>query len=119
MGIKLDISNVLTNLSKTDTKAQMAFDMVASDIASDFEAKAKQEAPWTDRTGMARKSLNGYVTHPSKTKIHVNLAHGVDYGIWLEMAHEKRFAIVEPIVRLNSPDALDRFNKVLDRISKI
>ena len=89
--------------------------MYAETQAKNLEGYAKEHRPWTDRTGDARKRLTGYVTEiPNGYSI--NLAHGVDYGIWLELAMEKRFAILEPTVRLRGPEVLRGLQGLLDRL---
>ena len=80
-----------------------------------LEGYAKEHRPWTDRTGDARKRLTSYVTDiPNGYRI--NLAHGVDYGIWLELAMEKRFAILEPTVRLQGQEVLRGMNRLLEEL---
>lgn len=44
------------------------------------------------------------------------LSHGVDYGIWLELANEKNYAIVEPTVRLNANEIMNGMENMLDKI---
>lgn len=58
----------------------------------------RQNAPWTDRTGNARQGLHVDVDHPSKGIIRMVLAHGVGYGIWLELANQGNYAIVNPAI---------------------
>jgi hypothetical protein len=57
----------------------------------------KNKAPWTDRTGNARQSLNATTEHTATTDTLV-LAHGVDYGVWLEIAHGGAYQIVIPTI---------------------
>lgn len=65
--------------------------------APQVEAWMKQNAPWTDRTGNARQSLYTVVgTTPAAVVL--TLAHGVNYGIYLERAHGSRFGIIGPAV---------------------
>lgn len=68
-----------------------------------LESKMKRKRPWTDRTGMAKATLNSKVSQPSQEIIRITLAHGVEYGIWLELANEKRYAIVGPTIREEAP----------------
>ncbi len=65
--------------------------------AGQLEGYAKTHAPWTDRTGHARQSLHGGV-ESSDDKLVLYLSHGVEYGIWLEIAHGGNYAIVRPTV---------------------
>src|SRR5436190_3258376 len=70
---------------------------IAYDRAEDMENWAKENAPWTDRTGDARERLHATVeeTGPIGTIV---LAHGVDYGLWLEIANGGRYAIIAPAI---------------------
>lgn len=56
---------------------------------------AKQNAPWEDRTGMAREGLDTDVTMEHNTIIWT-LYHTVDYGQWLETIQNGRFRIIMP-----------------------
>lgn len=62
-----------------------------------LEEYAKTQAPWTDRTGHARQGLHGGVDVQGDQQV-LYLSHGVDYGIWLELAHGGNYAIVRPTV---------------------
>lgn len=112
-GIRFDMSNLEAGLDALMRPA--AIRMYAETQASRLEGHAKENRPWTDRTGDARKRLTGYVTD-IPTGYRINLAHGVDYGIWLELAHEKRFAILEPTIRLRGPDVVRGMQGLLDRL---
>ncbi len=77
-----------------------------------FENYAKINRPWTDRTGHARQRLTGYVeTFSDKTRI--NIAHGVYYGVYLELCNEKRFAILQKTVNALSVEVLNGFKDLL------
>ncbi|MBO8169344.1 MAG: hypothetical protein H0Z35_09205 [Thermoanaerobacteraceae bacterium] len=65
--------------------------------AGQLEGYAKQHAPWTDRTGHARQGLHAGVEDRGDEFV-LYLSHGVEYGIWLEMAHNGKYAIVGPTV---------------------
>lgn len=75
------------------------------DGAEELENYARQNAPWEDQTGNARALLNatagvdmGYVT--------LTLAHGVDYGIWLETIQDGTYAIIMPTIEAVGPRIL-------------
>jgi hypothetical protein len=60
----------------------------------------RDNAPWTDRTGNARQSLHTEVLNLTN-EIVLALAHGVEYGVQLELGFSGRYAIIGP--------ALDEF----------
>lgn len=111
--IGVDVSSLDAGLESLMSSA--VFRMYAETQAKSLEGYAKENRPWTDRTGDAKKRLTGYVTDiPNGYRI--NLAHGVDYGIWLELAMEKRFAILEPTVRLQGSEVLRGMNRLLEEL---
>ena len=109
--IKLD-GDLLKNLETKSKRSRVEVRMYAETVAKLLEKDAKQRAPWTDRTGQARQRLSAYVTEIQPGICMVTLAHGVDYGVFLELAHEKRFATIMPTIQRLSPEIMKGF-KVL------
>lgn len=58
----------------------------------------KQERPWTDRSSNAIQGLYTAVEPPTPTQggdtFEFIMSHGVEYGIWLELANNSRYNIV-------------------------
>ena len=65
------------------TRRKAATFLLCQNVAAQMEAKAKQVAPWTDRTAHARQSINGGAERHGNTVI-LHVSHGVRYGKWLE-----------------------------------
>ena len=53
--------------------------------------------------------------YPKDNYYRIALKHGVIYGKYLENAMEKRFAILEPTVRLKGPDVINGMKGLLNR----
>ena len=53
---------------------------------------------------------------PSKNEIEIKLAHGVRYGIWLELANEKKYAIVAPTAKLRGPGVIEGLKGIMNSI---
>jgi hypothetical protein len=70
--------------------------------AAEIENKMKIEAPWTDRTGNARNSIYS-VAQIEGNNVVIYSGIGIEYGKWLEIAHEKRFSIVKPTIDAITP----------------
>ena len=64
-------------------------------LAGHAEGDMKTHAPWTDRTGNARNGLFAGVM-VGHDEFRLFLSHGVDYGVFLELAHGGNYAIVRP-----------------------
>lgn len=111
----IDISDVLKNLSDIGTKSEIAIRMYAQEGAKKFENYAKLNRPWTDRTGHARQRLTGYIeTNPTNTRVYIS--HGVDYGKYLELAHEKKYAILLKTVIMCADEVLDGFDNLISKL---
>lgn len=113
--VRFNSNSLLDGLGRMKVRTEQAILMFAQTQATKFESDAKSQARWTDRTGHARQRLKGTVEKvPEGYKI--KLAHGVDYGLWLELANEKKYAIVEPIIRTKSPYVIRDLNNLLERL---
>lgn len=115
MAARLDDSDLRQGLNMFLDKVNAGLLIYGETVAKDFESYAKSNRPWTDRTGNARQRLNGY-TEKINDGIRICIAHGVDYGIYLEVGHEKRYAILEPTVRLKGNDAIKGLRTMFEGI---
>lgn len=70
---------------------------VMRDAAPEAEGYMKVNAPWTDRTGEARKLLMAE-TIETADDVTLYLIHGAAYGVWLELRNGGRYAIIAPAV---------------------
>ena len=114
---KFDASNLLRGLEKFESKSDAAFSAYAQTSALKLQNYAKKHRKWTDRTGHARQRLTRK-SYPVSTGYELSLSHGVDYGIWLELAHEKRFAIIDPTINyVGSQEIMPGFQRLLERMS--
>ena len=70
-----------------------------------IEEYARQNAPWNDRSGMARDGLVADV-YLEGGEVVLELAHSVDYGYWLEIIQDGQFAIIMPTLEALGPEIL-------------
>ena len=118
MSVHIDDSDLINGLSVFEAKTLKALKAYSDTSAKVFESYAKQNRPWTDRTGQARQRLTGYV-EDIPVGFRINIAHGVDYGIWLEYAHEMKYAILEPTVRIKGQEVINGMNNLLEKVGII
>ncbi len=98
MSVRLTgMNNVLRNLNTYVNSTVKELESVSSDYAKAMQAYSKANRPWTDRTGMARRGLFGYVLS-EPTRIRTRIAHQVHYGVYLELGFQGRFSILQPTV---------------------
>lgn len=88
-----ELDRGFTNYYQT---ALQALHAIAEYYAPIIESEAKTGAPWTDRTGNARQGLQGLVEDLSETTVALYLTHGMEYGIFLELKNQGRYAIILP-----------------------
>lgn len=71
-------------------------------VAEQMEAYAKQNAPWTDRTGNARRTLSGFVDS-DESNLYIGVAGHMPYSPLLELYYGGRFKIILPTVDAFAP----------------
>lgn len=114
--MRFDISQIESSLERMSTRADAAVRVFAEQGATTLQTNAKTNAPWTDRTGNARTRLHAYVS-AMENGYRLTLAHGVDYGFWLEMAHEKKYAIIDKtIYYVGTFEIMPAYERFLERI---
>lgn len=115
-GFSFDMKDMLKGMTDFQSKADAALQMYAETSAKKLEGSAKENRRWTDRTGQARQRLNGSVGKvPEGYRIY--LAHGVDYGLWLELAHERRYSIIPETIRyVGTFEIIPGLKKLFERL---
>ena len=114
--IDYQASTLNKGLEKMSVKLGAVVLMYSATKAAELQSKMKLNRPWTDRTGMAKATLSAKVSRPSETIIRITLAHGVQYGIWLELAHGKNYAIVAPTIREEGPRIVSDLDNLMSKL---
>jgi len=71
---------------------------LAQQTALEAINEAKHNAPWEDQTTTARAQL--FTTaYRSDEAVGFFLAHGVQYGVYLELANDRKYEILRPTIR--------------------
>lgn len=108
------IEDIYRGMTSYEQKVLFAIRQVATYFAPILEAYAKEHAPWTDRTGHARQRLFTLVEDLSKDTVVLYLAHGVEYGRFLEIRFAGRYQIVWTSIESH----ISEVQKMLDGIFK-
>lgn len=118
MAFKIDYnqSSLQKTLSKMSDKLGALVLMFSATKAQQLEAKMKKERPWRDRTGMAKTTLRAKVSQPSKEVVRITLAHGVSYGVWLELAKQKKYAIIAPTIKSEGPKLISDLQGIFSKL---
>ena len=114
----IDVSRVLKGITDFEGAFDKALMVFAQSGAQKMEQYAKKNRKWTDRTGRARQSLNGSAFRIDNG-YRIQIAHGVYYGVYLEYAHERKYAILErTITKVGMEQIMPAFHNFLDAIEK-
>lgn len=99
------------NFGAVKNKKTAALKLYADTAALKLEAEAKRNAPWTDRTSNARNSIQGKAEWRGN-ELAIQLSGNMNYFVFLELAMEKRWAIIMPTIHQNSTDIFRGYQKV-------
>ena len=113
MNLKLNSDKFLNNLTQTENRLLRATRLYAETSAAQLEAYAKQNAPWKDITGISRQTISHDVKS-DRYKQTIILRGGVSAHFpYLELAFERRYAIIEPTMIKLAPGIVKGWRKVI------
>lgn len=96
------MDSVLQNLASLKQRLREAAASASEEIAALLEAYAKTNAPFTDQTGNLRQSISGSAQQTAKDVYTIILAAGMNYGMFVELLHEQKYAFLWPAVSENT-----------------
>jgi hypothetical protein len=97
------VDDMMRRLDAYKVAIQFGVRGIAWEYAAIFEAYAKQEASWVDRTANARQSLHTWVEETADGVYRLYLSGGVSYQIFLETRFASRYAIIWPTIQRHLP----------------
>ena len=118
-GFTIDQRDLNRNVAGFQDQVHQYVTLATDFAAEQTVAQMKLKAPWTDRTGAARGGLHSVTRHNKRTKKHnVTFSHGVDYGIWLEVANSGKYAIIMPTVLAVGKEIMSALDGMLNHLDK-
>jgi len=105
---------VMGNLDRWYAEKRAGIEAIGRNIAAKATAKAKTDRPWKDRTSHARQGLKGGTQWDSTTALIIYLAHSVDYGPYLELCNDGRFAVIEKTLNSFRAELLTSVKAILN-----
>lgn len=105
---------VIKNLRAWSDKREKKIIALARNWAGQLEKRAKEKAPWHDITSNARNGLLGSVQVKIglRRQVAIKLGHSVDYGIFLELANDGKYAILQPTLNAAVSDIYRAYEKL-------
>ena len=115
-GFSLNTSSLTRGLERMQNKSDAAIRAFAETGGLKMQSYAQQNAKWTDRSGAARQRFKSGVER-RESGYWIRLSYGVDYGIWLELAHEKKYAILPETIRaVGQEEIMPAFERFIERL---
>lgn len=112
MGMRLDASGLFKGLAEMELKIQQGTRLYAETAGTKMINDAKSNAPWTDRTGNSRQTMDTEVISKVRS-MEIRLRGNTPNFKYLELCHEKRNAILWPTIQKWSGQVLSGWVKVI------
>lgn len=113
------IEELIKKLNNFMPKLKAALVLDAQNVAAEMEKWAKTNAPWEDRTSNARQFLKTTVTWKNTNELMIAMSHHVEYGVYLELCNEGKYAILEKSITEFAPQFKEGWRKIVDSIGGI
>lgn len=112
--IEMDgLGQAIKNLKNFTPKLKAALALDAQNIAYRMEAWARDNAPWEDRTAHAKLFLRSTVKWTNTNTLMIAMSHNVDYGVYLELCNEGKYAILEKTIQEFAPQFIEGWKKIV------
>lgn len=109
----MGIDSAILNIGKEVQRTKLGLAAYASMVAAPrMQNYAKANRPWHDISRDARRGLKAG-TVISGNKIRIYLCHSVDYGPFLELAHDKKYAIIDPTIEHFVPEIKRNYQRIM------
>lgn len=107
MGLSFSIAELMNGLAELAQTVPGNVLAGAASVAGEMEDYAKRNAPWTDRTGNARRTMTGFAGWDEGGNLLVGISGHMPYSPKLELHYGGRYAILVPTVDAYAPTILD------------
>ena len=114
--LQWDMKEFEESINFIQTRFQTSILILCEVAAAKMEEYAKDEAIWIDRTSNARQKLIGQAYYVTMDQVQIAVSHQMDYGIWLELAHGRDYAILETAIEENIDELLNSIKRLIGRL---
>lgn len=111
-GISFNIEGLLNGLNNLEVKSASATRIYAETAKQKLVDESKENAPWTDRTGLSRQTIDGKVSNGT-TETKIEIRGNTPQFKYLELCHEKKYAILWPTIKKNAQAIKNGWAKVV------
>lgn len=107
------IEGVIAEIRLLEGKYAVALLAVTEAVAFKMEEWAKNNKRWKDISSNAVDGLTGKAYWENAHTLVCSISHTMDYGVWLELAHEKKYAILEESIEQNKDSLLEAWSIIV------
>ena len=104
--------DLTARLNQMGPKIKRAMVASAGLSATQAESFMRSEAPWTDRTGLARAGLRAQVM-VSTNKVALVMYHSVPYGVFLEVRWGGKYGIIPATMAAVGPFWVQALSRIM------
>lgn len=102
--LDIDATELINALNAIGSTFAESIETAVGSVTADMELYAKQNAPWTDRTGNARRTMTGFTLWENENVLVAGVSGHMPYSPKLELNYGGRFRILLPTLDRFSPD---------------
>lgn len=114
--IKIDSASVRTTLKGLDNVQDRLFEalrIISHSASQQMQAYAQTNARWNNRSGNARQKLKGDAYWQNSKVLETVIVHQMDYGVWLELAMGRKYAILEEALQSAAPELIRQYKRLV------
>ena len=112
MEMKIAVSDYLDIVERLKRGVDKLTDEAFTVCAEQMQVYAKQNAPWHDRTGNARRSLTGVTALSPLAVKEAAITGGMAYSPDLELDYDGRYSILMPTAAAFAPNLFGYIEKL-------
>ena len=105
---------VIANMYKWAAMKRAGIEGVSRVAAANAQNYARTHRIWQDQSGHARGMLNGGMYWETMAILKIFMAHGVEYGIYLELAHDRKYQILEEAINKVKDDWFNAVRRIME-----
>ena len=112
-GISINMDSLIQGIKDIDQRVRLGSLLYAETAAQKLENHAKEDAPWTDRTGNSRQTID-HAKFLEGNKIIIQIRGNTPHFKYLELAMEKKYAILWPTIQKHKAEIIKGWKVILN-----
>lgn len=107
------VRTVIDGLTEVETRLKEALRILTDTAGKKMREWAQTNATWENRTGNARQGIGEKTYWEDDTTLTLAIFHQMEYGVWLELAHERKYAILEQAIESQREELMRAYKRLV------